>query len=103
VTKSLRFSAEEWATVNEKVAGRDFSSVVRAILLTQEIPEPKHLVRREIVRRQMSAYEAEKIRHIAYFGSNLNQLARAANQGKGFAQVYPALLSLEREMRRFAE
>ena len=100
IIRSLRFTAEEWGLVYTKLAGRDFSAVTRSMLLGQTIPEPRRLIKREIVRRRMTEAEAHKIRHAAWIGNNLNQIARATNQGIGAPQLLAALLSLEREIRR---
>lgn len=101
VTRSLRFTTDEWALVSAKMAGRDFSAVARALLLSEPIPEPKLKVRREIVRRRMTEAEAKQVQQLAWIGNNLNQIARSVNQGA--LQVLGALISLEREARRIAD
>lgn len=103
VTRSLRFTSDEWALVSAKMAGRDFSAVARALLLSEAIPEPKLKVRHEIVRRRMTEAEAKQVQQLAWIGNNLNQIARSVNQGAGAIQVIGALISLEREARRIAD
>jgi hypothetical protein len=100
--KTLRFTAKEWESIETKLAGRDFSSVTRALLLDTPIPEPKTPVRREVIRKRMTEAEAEQVRQLAWIGNNLNQIARAVNQGAGALQVMGALVSLERETRKIA-
>lgn len=105
ITRSLRFTADEWATVSTKLAGRDFSAVARALLLGSEIPEPKagRLPAVKIERRRMSEAEAERNRQLCWIGNNLNQIARQANTHHNALPVFGALLSLEREVRRLAD
>lgn len=103
VTRSLRFTAEEWSSVDAKLAGRDFSAVARALLLEAPIPEPRTAVKREVIRKRMTEAEAGRARQLAWIGNNLNQIARAINQGAGALQVMGSLVSLEREARRIAD
>jgi hypothetical protein len=103
IIRSLRFTSEEWEKAAVKIAGRDFSSTVRALLLDGPIPEPKQTVRREIVRKRMTEAEARHVQQIAWLGNNLNQIARAANQGSDPVQTIAALASLEREIRRLTD
>jgi hypothetical protein len=102
VTRSLRFTAAEWAIVDAKLAQRDFSATARALLLGTEIPEPRLKVRREIIRRRMTEAEAKTVQQLSWIGNNLNQIAKATNQGSGAVPVLGALISLEREARRIA-
>lgn len=103
VTRSLRFTADEWATVGAKLAGRDFSAVARALLLETAIPEPRVKVVREVVRRRMTEAEAAKTRQMAWIGNNLNQLAKLANTRRDAFAVLGELVSIEREVRRLAD
>ena len=103
LTRSLRFTPDEWTRVAAKLAERDFSAVVRALLLEQPIPEPKVAVRREVVRKRMSEAEAKQVQQLAWIGNNLNQIARSVNRGAGAPQILGALVSLEREARRIAD
>lgn len=105
VTRSLRFTAEEWATVSGKLAGRDFSAVARALLLGSEIPEPKSQRKPTVIveRRRMTEAEAERNRQLAWVGNNLNQLARQANTTRNALPVLASLVSIEREIRRLAD
>lgn len=75
VVRSLRFTAEEWAAVLAKLAGRKWSDFARAATLGVAMPEPTTRVRR----RPMSAKDARLVLILAGIGNNLNQLARAAN------------------------
>ena len=100
---TLEFSAEEWAKVVGRLGSRDLSETVFAWLLGGEIPEPKQPARREVIRKQMTQGEAERVRQLAWIGNNLNQIARAVNQGAGASQVIGALISLERETRKISE
>ena len=103
VTKAARFTPAEWAIVEAKLDGRDFSAACRALFLEQPIPERQTFRPRvEIERRAMSAYEAAKIRQLAAWGSNLNQIARWTNTTRGRVEILGALLALERTMRRLA-
>ena len=100
VTKAARFTQEEWGTVEAKLDGRDFSAACRALFLDQPIPERQSFRPKvEIERRAMSAYEAAKIRQLAAWGSNLNQIAKWTNTTKGRVEILGALLALERTMR----
>ncbi len=94
VTKSLRFTPEEWARVVAELRGRKWSAAVRALLLHAELPQPT--VR---VRCVMSAKDANKIMLLAGLANNLNQLARAANTAALNGQrvdVLMALMKIER-------
>jgi len=42
------------------------------------------------------------VQQLAWIGNNLNQIAKATNQGSGVVPVLGALISLEREARRIA-
>lgn len=99
---TLEFTPEEWAKVSERLGSRDLSETVFAWLQGGEIPEPKQPVKHEVIRRQMSQGEAERVRQLAWIGNNLNQIARAVNQGAGALQVMSALVSLERETRKIS-
>lgn len=103
ITRSLRFTPEEWETVSAKLAGRDFSAVTRALLLDTELPQPQVAPKREIIRKRMTEAEAAKIRQLAWIGNNLNQIARAANSGTFAPTVIQQLVSLEREVRRLSD
>jgi hypothetical protein len=96
---SFRVSAEERATIKQNRGSVDLSSYVRSAALGAPQAPSKS-------RRQMSDFEAAKIRHAAYFGNNLNQIARCANYlarhspngGTAIlAEIVFSLLSLERE------
>jgi len=102
ITRSLRFTAQEWADVETKLGGRDFSAVARALLLGAEIPEPKagRKPAVKIERRRMTEAEAERNRQLNWIGNNLNQLAKLANTRRDAVSVLSALVSLEREVRR---
>lgn len=104
VTKAARFTEEEWATVEARLDGRDFSAACRSILLNQPIPERRtYRPKVEIVRRKMSEFEAAKIRQLAAWGSNLNQIAKWTNTTRGRIEILGALLALERNMRRHTD
>jgi hypothetical protein len=104
VTKAARFTPEEWGAVDAKLAGRDFSAACRALFLDQPIPERQSFRPKvEIERRAMSAYEAAKIRQLAAWGSNLNQIAKWTNTTRGRIEILGALLALERTMRRASD
>lgn len=102
ITRSLRFTAQEWDDVEKKLGGRDFSAVARALLLGAEIPEPKagRKPAVKIERRRMTEAEAERNRQLNWIGNNLNQLAKLANTRRDAVSVLSALVSLEREVRR---
>lgn len=106
IYKAVRFSAVEWAAVEAQLEGREFGAAARALFTGASIPE--RLTRRpsvEIKRRMMSAAEAEKIRQLAAFGSNLNQIARAANaaaKGGKKLEILASLVALERAIKQAA-
>ena len=50
----------------------------------------------------MTEYEAARIRSLAWFGNNLNQIAHQANSGDKAQLILTALLRLERTMRDYA-
>lgn len=75
LTKSLRFTAAEWAIVGPKLAGRKWSAVVRALLLGTDLPVPK--VRG---RKPMSERDAKFALALIAIENNLNQLAHAVNK-----------------------
>lgn len=107
IYKAVRFAETEWDEVKAKLEGREFGSTARAIFLGKTIPERRtKRPQVEIERRQMSAFEAEKIRQLAAFGSNLNQIARVANEAaKGGQQIeiLGALVGLERAIAAVAD
>ena len=75
ITKSLRFTREEWAIVGPKLSGRKWSASVRALLLGIELPVSK--VRG---RKPMSERDAAFALALIAIENNLNQLAHAANK-----------------------
>ena len=87
--------------MSAKLAGRDFSSTVRALLLDVSIPEPRRArPALKVERKRMTEAEAAAIRNVAWIGNNLNQLAKVANTEGSVLRVLPALIDLEREVRR---
>lgn len=103
VSVGVPFTAAEWAAVAAKLQGRDVVDVVRAYLLDAPIPDPEpQPVRPTVERRQLSEFEAQQIRQLAWWGSNLNQIAKACNIARGAAPgVITALVRLERAILTF--
>jgi len=100
---SFRVSTEELTAINERRSGVDASSFIRAAALGAPLPATAR-------RRMMSDYDAQKIRQAAYYGNNLNQVARRANQlvrnsptggSATLAEILFSLLSLERSFLAF--
>ena len=98
--RSLRMTPSEAAAFDAKVAGRNRSEVVRALIFSTEIPEPKNKVIVKIKRKQMTAAEAERFRLLAAFGNNLNQIARQANAGHCGEDILATLIALERAIKK---
>ena len=98
ITKSVRFTPEEWATVAAHLSGRKWSAFVRALLLDEDLPRPT-----TPVRRAMSAKDAKMVLILAGMANNLNQLARAANTAALRGQridVLTRLIEIQREVVR---
>jgi len=100
VTRSLRFTPEEWTSINGKLGGRKWSPTARALLLgdVTAIPPPT-----APARRPMSARDARLTLILAGVGNNLNQLAHATNRAALSGQridVLTRLLAIQREMER---
>lgn len=105
IPRSLRFTVEEWASIEAALGDADFSAWARSRLLGLDLaqaPQRKKRERKEIIRRGMTEFQAEKCRQLAWIGNNLNQLARAANQGTGGLYLTYALARLEREIKELA-
>lgn len=100
VSVVVPFTADEWSTVASRLQGRDPVEVVRAHLLQQMLPDPVAKKERPVIeRRRLSEFEAATIRQAAWWGNNLNQIARAANIERGVTpSIAAALLRLERLM-----
>jgi len=98
---SFRVSAEELAAINQRRGGVITSDYIRAAALGAPIqPASK--------RRQMSEFEAAKVRQLAFIGNNLNQIARRTNYlarrspnggAATLAEILFSLLSIERSFR----
>lgn len=75
VIKSVRWAAEEWELVQARAAELKVppSSYVHDVVLGV------NPVRRR--RRPMAQVDAEAVHHLARIGNNLNQIAKALNQG----------------------
>lgn len=100
---TFRLTAEELAQLNKRRGSFGLSAYIRAAALGATLPKIPR-------RRLMSAFEAAKIRHAAYHGNNLNQIARAANRAlrtspnggaATLAEILFSLLSLERAFSAF--
>jgi hypothetical protein len=89
--KCVRFSASEWAKVNDKLGGAEFGAVVRYHLLHIEVPP------RSIRRTPASEFELRKAALAASWGNNLNQIARRVNSSElsRSAEILSALLELQ--------
>lgn len=68
VTKSLRFTPEEWADIESKLGGRKWSATVRALLFNTPLPSPPKAIRR----RPMNAKEAKMTLILAGMANNLS-------------------------------
>lgn len=102
--KPVRFTPSELSRLEQFLGGRDYSDVVRAYVLGGALPEPKTgAVKREVIRKRITEGEAACARQLAWIGNNLNQIAKAANQGAGNFQVLSALLRLEREVKGISD
>ena len=96
----VRLKPSEMAEAKRRAQGRSLSAIVRAALLALDEPKvrpgPKPVA-------PMTAFERAKIAQLAWFGNNLNQLARAANsKQQDRTLLLLALLRLERTMKEVA-
>lgn len=94
--RSLRLTPAEDAEFTAKLAGRDLSEVVRALMFGASIPEPRNKVVVRVKRPKVTSAEAEYLRQLAAFGNNLNQIARRSNEGAHGTEILAALIALER-------
>jgi hypothetical protein len=96
----VRFKPSELSEAKRLAEGRSLSAIVRASLLG--LPEPKVRPGPKPA-APMTAYDRAKIAQLAWFGNNLNQLARAANsKQQDGTLLLLALLRLERTMKEAA-
>jgi hypothetical protein len=101
VLQQVLFSPTEWAAVEAKLAGRSFPKVIRALLLGGDLPAPSYRPARKVVVRHCTEFEAERLRLLGNFTSNLNQIAKAANSTpRLIPSLLPALVELDRAVRR---
>lgn len=94
----LRLTPTELAEARRRACGRPLSGILRAALLGQAEPKVRPGPRPRI---PMTEYEATKAAQLAWFGNNLNQLAKAVNAGliRDGVAVSEALLRLEATMK----
>ena len=94
----IRVTDEErasWKTKAEK-QGLTLADYLRKVAdekLTNIQPSPK------VNRRKFTKADPELLRQIAWIGNNLNQIARAANQGDQ-TDLLVKLIEIERQVRR---
>lgn len=106
--RTVRLSDEEWADLDRLLVGREWSAWVRSRLLPgREHPEPSAppegaAKEKRVIVRKMSEFESRKIQQLAWIGNNLNQIARAANQGAGSLYLAYALARMERDIKDLA-
>ena len=100
ISRSVRFTAQEWANISDKLVGRKFSDVARALFLGAELPEPSTA---RGTRSELTEFESRKIQQLGWFGNNFNQVARAVNIGTlNGLNTIAALVSLERAISEAA-
>jgi hypothetical protein len=93
----VRLKPGELPEARLRAEGRSLSSIARAALVGLPMPTVKPGPKPP---EPMSSYERAKIVQLAWFGNNLNQLARAANSRQLWGSLLLlALLRLERTMR----
>ncbi len=91
--RGVRFSPAEWATVEEQasLSGQPPTRYVREAALGAEL------------RARPGALDREAVYHLARLGNNLNQVAKALNEGRGAGDVAGVLAELRQllgELRR---
>lgn len=86
IRKTIRFSEDEFQQIQQKLdlAEISFSDFARASILKKKIKLP---IERELV------FELSRI------GNNLNQIARACNQGER-KSILTQLVAIEQELKR---